>query len=99
MGHGGGWTLACDLSTVTLRDIHVALGSPALLAIGNRTEAPGCLVEQTVNAVLQQAFQDAEELLLSRLGKVSLSRLSADFHARLGVRGNSQAFEEHVHAS
>ena|GEM_PF-111858 len=98
-GHGGGWTLACDLSKVTLRDIYVALGSPALLAIGNRTEAPGCLVEQAVNAALQQAFHDAEELLLSRLGEVSLSRLSADFHTRLGVRGNSQALEEHVHAT
>src|SRR6187401_373520 len=58
-GHGGGWTLACDLSKVTLRDIYTALGSPSLLAIGNRTEAPGCLVEQAVNAALEQAFQDA----------------------------------------
>ena len=47
-GHGGGWTLACDLSKVTLRDIYTALGSPSLLAIGNRTETPGCLVEEAV---------------------------------------------------
>ena len=40
-GHGGGWTLACDLSKVTLRDIYTALGSPSLLAIGNRTETAG----------------------------------------------------------
>jgi DNA-binding IscR family transcriptional regulator len=39
-GPGGGWTLACDLSAVTLREIYVALGEPSLLAIGNRTEAP-----------------------------------------------------------
>jgi DNA-binding IscR family transcriptional regulator len=25
-GHGGGWTLACDLSAMTLRDIYDALG-------------------------------------------------------------------------
>ena len=55
-GHGGGWTLACDLSKVTLRDIYTALGSPSLLAMGNRTETPGCLVEQAVNAALNQAF-------------------------------------------
>ena len=42
-GHGGGWTLCCDLSKVTLHDIYTALGSPSLLAMGNRTEAPGCL--------------------------------------------------------
>jgi DNA-binding IscR family transcriptional regulator len=98
-GHGGGWKLACDLSKVTLRDIYVALSSPSLLAIGNRTEAPGCLVEQAVNAALQQAFHEAEELLLRRFGEVTLSLLSADVHARLVARGNSQKGEEHVHGS
>src|SRR3954463_7927016 len=61
-GHGGGWTLACDLSKVTLRDIYTALGSPSLLAIGNRTETPGCVVEEAVNAALNRSFQEAEEL-------------------------------------
>ncbi|MDE5445548.1 transcriptional regulator [Bradyrhizobium sp. CSA207] len=85
-GHGGGWTLACDLSKVTLRDVYDALGSPSLLAMGNRTEAPGCLVEQAVNAALDEAFHDAEALLLSRLGEVTLEMLSDDFRKRLGSR-------------
>jgi DNA-binding IscR family transcriptional regulator len=89
-GHGGGWTLACDLSEVTLRDIYTALGSPSLLAMGNRTQAPGCLVEQAVNAALNQTFHDAEALLLSRLGAVTLTMLSADLHDRLVARGGSQ---------
>lgn len=92
-GHGGGWTLSCDLSKVTLRDIHAALGHPALLAMGHRTEAPGCLVEQAVNAALGQAFQEAEALLLSRLGDVTLAALSADFHRRLQARGGSHDLE------
>src|SRR3954466_7694987 len=75
-GHGGGWTLACDLAKVTLRDIYNALGGPKLLAIGNRTEAPGCLVEEAVNAALDRSFQDAEALLLARLGEVTLAKLS-----------------------
>jgi DNA-binding IscR family transcriptional regulator len=86
-GHGGGWTLARDLSTVTLRDVYDALGCPSLLAIANRTESPGCLVEQAVNAALDQAFHDAEALLISRLGEVTLAELSADFHERLVARG------------
>jgi len=86
-GHGGGWSIACDLSSVTLRDVYMALGEPALLAMGNRTEMPGCLVEQAVNAALGKAFDDAEALLLARLGEVSLARLSADFHDRLAARG------------
>src|SRR5690606_27231489 len=59
-GHGGGWRLACDLSQLTLRDVYDALGAPSLLAMGHRTEAPQCLVEQAVNAALDQAFQEAE---------------------------------------
>lgn len=86
-GHGGGWTLACDLGRVTLQDVYVALGSPGILAMGHRSEAPTCLVEQAVNAALGTAFEDAERLLLERFSNVTLGRLSADFHARLAERG------------
>lgn len=89
-GRGGGWMLACDLAQVTLRDVYVALGRPSLLAIGNRTEAPGCLVEQAVNAALGEVFDEVEALLLARLGEVTLARLSADFNARRALRGGSQ---------
>ena len=97
-GHGGGWTLARDLATISLRDIYQALGEPPLLAIGNRTEAPRCLVEQAVNAALDHAFDEAEALLLSRLGNVTLAMLSADFHQRLGDRRNRHRLEI-VHAT
>jgi len=97
-GHGGGWTLDCDLSKVTLRDIYTALGCPSLLAIGNRTETPGCLVEQAVNAALTQTFHEAEALLLSRFGEVTLAMLSTDFHNRLVARGGSNGLED-AHAS
>lgn len=82
-GHGGGWTIACDLDRVTLRDVYDALGAPALLAMGNRTEMPGCLVEQAVNAALGEAFDAAEAMLLARLGEVTLAQLSADFAERM----------------
>lgn len=89
-GHGGGWTLACDLATVTLRDIYIALGCPSLLALSNRTEAPGCLVEEAVNAALDASFQEAEGLLLARLGDVTLAALDTDVRSRLMVRGRSR---------
>jgi DNA-binding IscR family transcriptional regulator len=97
-GHGGGWVLACDLARVTLRDIYTALGCPSLLAMGNRTEAPGCLVEQAVNSALDQAFHDAEALLLARLGDVTLAMLSADFHKRMTGRHGPHDLET-AHAS
>jgi len=86
-GHGGGWEIACDLSKVTLHDIYNAIGKPSLLAMSNRAEMPGCLVEQAVNASLNKAFSDAEELLLKRFGEVTLAMLSADFHQRAIERG------------
>ncbi|MGE0237682.1 MAG: Rrf2 family transcriptional regulator [Parvibaculaceae bacterium] len=97
-GHGGGWTLACDLTRVTLRDIYDALDCPSLIAMGNRTEAPGCLVEEAVNAALDRAVRDAEALLLARLGEITLAGLSADFHDRLTARGGLHDLE-HAHAS
>ena len=96
-GHGGGWTLARDLSKVTLRDIYDAIGRPPLLAMGNRTESPGCLVEQEVNAALGDAFRDAETVLLSRLGQVTLASLSNPLRGRLPRRGRSHDLET-VHA-
>jgi Rrf2 family protein len=84
-GHGGGWSIARDLASVTLREIYDALGSPELFAMTNRTESPGCLVEQAVNAALLEAFRDAETLLLRRLGAVTLAALAADFHDRLAA--------------
>lgn len=95
-GHGGGWTLACDLASVTLRDIYQALGSPALLAMGNRTDTPGCLVEEAVNAALDRSFHDAEALLLARLGEVTLAMLHTDVSGRLLARGRPHPEKMHA---
>ena len=81
-GHGGGWTLARDLSKVTLGDIYRALGSPALFALGNRSDNPQCLVEQAVNVSLDQALHDAEHMLIARFGEVTLAMLDTDIHSR-----------------
>ena len=81
-GHAGGWRIAVDLSTVTLRQLHEALGEPAIFAVGNRNERPQCLVEQSVNAALDGAFAEAEALLMERFAGVTLATLAADFKRR-----------------
>jgi Rrf2 family protein len=96
-GHGGGWTIAKPLTEITMRDVYDAIGRPSLMAMGNRTEAPGCLVEQAVNAALDTSFQDAEALLLARFGEVTLAALAADFHARMAARSLSPTTQEHIH--
>lgn len=97
-GHGGGWNLACDVERTTLLDVYDALGRPEILAMGNRTDTPGCLVEQAVNAALGQVFEDAQGLLLRRFGHITLAQLSADFHARLAARGG-EVTKETDHAA
>jgi DNA-binding IscR family transcriptional regulator len=84
-GHGGGWEIARPLDTITLKDVHDALGAPALLAVGLHLEHPKCLVEQAVNRALTSAFREAEDLLVTRLADVTLAALAKDFshHAAL----------------
>ncbi len=81
-GHAGGWRIQADLRKVTLLQLHEALGEPAMFAIGNRHEAPECLVEQSVNAALEGAFAEAEALLLQRFSDITLADLAADFARR-----------------
>ncbi|AJC22438.1 Rrf2 family transcriptional regulator [Pandoraea pulmonicola] len=80
-GHGGGWSIACDLRAVTLLDIHRAVGGPHLFAIGVESDNPECAVERAVNAVLEDALQEAEALLIARLGAISLADLAQRFDA------------------
>lgn len=81
-GPGGGWTLGCALSEITLRDIYEALGEPEIFAFGLSDESPRCLVEQAVNTALDDARREARERLLHSFGEVRLSDIAADFKAR-----------------
>lgn len=86
-GHGGGWRIATDLSTLTLRTLHDALGEPAIFAVGNRNERSACLVEQTVNAALDSSLKEAESILLERFEAITLADLARDFSRRRSDRG------------
>lgn len=81
-GHGGGWEIAADLQSMSLLDVHRAVGGPRLFAIGNEHSNVGCTVEKVVNEALEDALHEAEALLLARLGAVSLAELARNFDAR-----------------
>lgn len=89
-GHAGGWRIIADLSAISLRQLHDALGEPAIFAIGNRNEMPGCLVEQTVNAAMDESFARAEALLLARFAEITLADLVADFARRYAALVNPE---------
>ncbi len=96
-GHGGGWVLACSLETVTLRDVYDAVGAPTVFALGHRSESPECLVEQAVNSALSGALQEAQTLLVERLGRVTLSDLAADFKRRFADHPHARNHHEQLH--
>ena len=77
-GHGGGWSLVRRLDDVTLYEVYQALGEPTILAMGNRTESPGCVVEKAVNRALATAFEAAEALLVKELESVTMAALAKD---------------------
>jgi len=82
-GHGGGWVMAAPLESVTLHDVHMALGAPALVSLGFREDRPECLVAQVVNESLRSAVEQAEASLLARLDGITLAELSEGFNIRL----------------
>lgn len=91
-GHGGGWQLTGALNEMTLLDIYVALGEPAIFAIGNRTESPECLLEQSANNSLNQALEDAEAVLMERLRSVTLEDLKNEVQDQ--VRAYQQSIDQ-----
>lgn len=96
-GHGGGWRLDRPAEGITLADVHVALGTPELLAFGNRSDNPECLAERAVNARLLDTMAEAKALVMRRLGSVTLADIAADFDVLCrshnhSIRGN------HTHA-
>lgn len=89
-GRGGGWSIQREISAITVRDVHVALGSPQVFAVGLGNRLPGCLVEQAVNSVLEGVFGEAESRLRERLAAVTLARLADDLQHRVSARGRHQ---------
>ena len=91
-GHGGGWSLVRGPDRITLHDVYEALGEPTILAMGNRTESPGCAVEKAVNRALKGAFVAAETRVLKELRAVTLAALAKDIgpHGRHGHAHHEQ---------
>ncbi|RYX91898.1 MAG: Rrf2 family transcriptional regulator [Comamonadaceae bacterium] len=82
-GHGGGWVLARDLASVTLLDVHLALGSTVSDAEPAEAE---CLVERAVQRQLASSLREAEALLMQRLGEVTLADVATDFLQYMAAR-------------
>jgi DNA-binding IscR family transcriptional regulator len=76
-GHGGGWTIARDLRSVSLYDVYDALGTTTLFGIAVRDPQPTCPIEKGVNRALGNALREAEALLITRLRTVAVAGILA----------------------
>ena len=92
-GPGGGLALARPADTVTLADVHRALGEVPAIAAGPPVESPGCLVEAAVADALDEARRKAEAFLATELGRITLATLAA------GVRSRSHRSPEVGHVA
>lgn len=77
-GHGGGWSLARELGSVTLADVYEALGVSTPFNIGHRTESPKCPLERSVNQAVGETLAEAEALILGRFRSITVRDLLAD---------------------
>jgi Rrf2 family protein len=96
-GHGGGWELVRAPANIKLGDIYDALAAPTLFAMADRTESPGCLVEQAVNRAMHDAFAEAEAVLLARFRSVSLADIAADVKRHRPRSSNDHDHEARRH--
>jgi len=91
-GHGGGWTVARNIASLSLRDIYEAVGEPSLFVIGPRDEATRCPIEHAVDRSIDAVLAEAEALILDRLGTVSVAELLA------GARGRRPRAHKEIHS-
>ena len=88
-GHGGGWTLARDLGTVSLADVYDALGTRTPFGIGLRDPRPTCPIEKGVNRALGEALREAEVVLMTRLRSVAVADILSKATRRRGTRSHA----------
>jgi Rrf2 family protein len=90
-GHGGGWSLARDLDSVTLGDVYAALGVTTLFTIGQRDARPRCILEQAVNRAMSETLVQAEQLLVARLQRITVADVLADARRRPSRRSRKES--------
>ncbi|PTE22367.1 transcriptional regulator [Cereibacter changlensis JA139] len=85
-GHGGGWRITRRTDEITVLDVYRSLGSPDLFAFGFSNPKPHCLVEQSVNAAVEDTIRSATTSILEQFGALRLSQIEAEVRDRMPSR-------------
>lgn len=82
-GAAGGIVLARPAARIDFRQVYAALGEGTPLALGLREDDPGRSYPCDVHPVLSRLFDSIEHEILSRLGSVTLDRVTGTLPKRL----------------
>nr|WP_295928605.1 Rrf2 family transcriptional regulator [uncultured Dyadobacter sp.] len=79
-GKSGGSRLAKPAGQIFMSEVYEAVRQQDLLGKGVNTPNPDCLVGRKINDHLDNLYHEAEQTLLTSLGKVSLADFRQKFH-------------------
>ncbi|WP_234734035.1 Rrf2 family transcriptional regulator [Tellurirhabdus bombi] len=78
-GKNGGSTLAKPAQLIHLSDVYKAVRQSAFLAQTKNTPNPACPVGRQINSHLDRMYEEAENAILHKLGKVTLADFEKQF--------------------
>lgn len=78
-GKAGGFTLAKPSKQIRLSDVYKAVRQVPILGQTRNTPNPKCLVGKQIDKHLNNLFDEAEEALIKKLGKTTLSEFTNRF--------------------
>jgi Rrf2 family protein len=77
-GVGAGWSLARDLTSMTLLDVYEAVETGPLFAMHRATPDQKCVVGYGIQPAMQSVYQGIEETLRRELAAVTLEDVLQD---------------------
>lgn len=81
-GPGGGWSLSCNLTDLSAKDIYLTLAANTLFNLGLSNDHPDCPVEFIINHELDRAMQNAHEEFLQSLQQLKLATLAENIKSK-----------------
>ena len=81
-GPGGGWQLLKNPESINLRDVLLAVGEDGRFPLHSASPNIACPVGRTIQGILAQRFQSAQEALERDLARTTIAQLVGEVQAK-----------------
>ncbi len=88
-GPAGGWVLAGNPESITLRDVYHAVEDEALFSMHNRVPSRHCEIGRNIQGTLEGYFCEAERAMQEKLGERTIADVVLDVMMRAHAEGPS----------